>query len=92
MQALTVIERNVSGTFHHIPSIQLPSANKATFFPHKVRYEKGALLQTNQARLMQSKKTGNYILFGSCGKHSKQAGRKEPWIGSNQVYLTSPSR
>ena len=41
---------------------------------------------------MQSEVTGNYILFGSCGKHSKQTGKEKSWIGANQVQATSPTR
>ena len=38
---------------------------------------------------MQSEITGNYILLGSCSKHSKQAGKKESWIEANQIQVTS---
>ena len=61
----------------------LLGADQARFFPHEVRDKQGALLQTDQARLMQSEITGNYIIFGSCGKHSKQAGKNKSWIESN---------
>ena len=43
----------------------------------------------DQARLMKSEIIGNYILLGSCGTHSKQAGKKESWIGANQIQVTS---
>ena len=67
----------------------LLGAYQARYFPHEVRNKHGALLQTDQARLMQSEITGNYILFGSCGKHSKQTGKEESWIGANQIQATS---
>ena len=38
---------------------------------------------------MQSEITGNYILFGSCGKHSKQANKNEFWIEANQIQVSS---
>ena len=42
----------------------LLGANQATSFPQAVRDASGALLQVNQARLMKSKITGKYIMFG----------------------------
>ena len=38
---------------------------------------------------MQSEITGNYILFRSCGKHSKQTGKNKSWIETNQVQVLS---
>ena len=46
-------------------------------------------MQTDQARLMQSDITGNYILLGSCDKHSKQSGKNQSWIETNQVQVSS---
>ena len=63
----------------------LLGADQARFFPHKVRDNRGNLMQTEQARLMRSTITGNYIIFGSCGKHSKEMNNSELWIGTNQV-------
>ena len=63
----------------------LLGADQARFFPHKVRDEQGVLLQTDEACLMQSEITGKYILFGSCGKHLRQASEDESWMETNQV-------
>ena len=67
----------------------LLGADQARFFPHEARDKKGDLLQTEQARLMQSKITGSYIIFGSCGKHSKKADKSRLWITANQVQVSS---
>ena len=34
---------------------------------------------------MQSAITGNYIIFGSCGQHSKRSDKNKPWVRTNQV-------
>ena len=67
----------------------LLGADQARFFPHEARDKKGDLLQTEQARLMQSTITGSYIIFGSCGKHSKKADKSRLWIAANQVQVSS---
>ena len=41
----------------------LLGADQATLFPHTVKDSTGALLQVDQARLMQSEITGKYIIF-----------------------------
>ena len=38
---------------------------------------------------MQSTITGSYIIFGSCGKHSKKADKSRLWIAANQVQVSS---
>ena len=67
----------------------LLGADQARSFPHKARDKNGDLLQTEQAQLMQIAITGSYIIFGSCGKHSKKAKKNKSWIGSNQVQVSS---
>ena len=41
---------------------------------------------------MQSEITGNYIIFGSCSKHSKQKGKNKTWIEANQIQATSSTQ
>ena len=55
-----------------------------TLFPHAVKDWTGALLQVNQARLMQSEITGRYIILGSCSRHTAHSGVRNPWIRNNQ--------
>ena len=38
---------------------------------------------------MQSTITGSYIIFGSCGKHSKKADKDRLWIAANQVQVST---
>ena len=40
---------------------------------------------------MQSVITGNYIIFGLCGTHSKKPNNNRPWIGNNQVQVSRSS-
>ena len=47
-------------------------------------------MPTEQARLMQSTITGSYIIFGSCGKHSRKVDSSESWISANQVSNPIP--
>ena len=77
-------EQDTYGDYSQI----LLGADQAKFFPHELRDKQGATLQTYQAQLMQSEITGNYIIFGSCGKHSKQAGKNKSWIESNQIQVS----
>ena len=62
----------------------LLGADQATLFPHAIKDSTGALLQVDQARLMQSEITGKYIIFGSCRRHSRHTEDRSPWIRSNQ--------
>ena len=62
----------------------LLGADQATLLPHTVKDSTGALLQVDQARLMQSEITGKYIIFGSCRRHSRHTMNRSPWIRSNQ--------
>ena len=50
----------------------LLGVDQATLFPHAVWDSKGALLQIDQAWLMQSEITGKFIIFRSFNKGSKQ--------------------
>ena len=61
----------------------LLGADQATCFPHAVKDSTGALLQVDQARLMQSEITGRYIMFGSGGRHSRHTEDKNLGINSN---------
>ena len=45
-----------------------------------------------QARLMQSEITGNYIIFGSCRRHSRHTKDRNPWIRSNQFQENESSQ
>ena len=38
---------------------------------------------------MQNTITESYIIFGSCGKHSKKANKNQLRIGANQVQVSS---
>ena len=67
----------------------LLGADQARFFPHEAWDKRGALLQTDQAWLMQSKITSSYIIFRSCGKHSKKVDRNKSWIEANQIQMSS---
>ena len=67
----------------------LLGADQARFFPHEARDDRGNLMQTEQARLMQSTITGSYIIFGSCGKHSKKAENNRLWMTANQVQVST---
>merc|ERR1712240_682221 len=62
----------------------LLGADQATLFPHALKNPAGALLQVDQARLMQSEITGIYIIFGSCKRHTIHSGARNPWTRSNQ--------
>ena len=66
----------------------LLGADQARFFPHEARDEQGALLQTDNARLMQSEITGNFIIFGSCGRLLRQM-TEESRMQMNQIQATS---
>ena len=68
----------------------LLGADQARFFPHEVRDNRGNLMQTEQAHLMRSTIMGNYIIFRSCGKHSKEMDSRESWISANQVSTLIP--
>ena len=81
MRAGTWAEQDTYGVSAQI----LLGADQARFFPHEVRDNRGNLMQTEQARLMRSTITGSYIIFGFCGKHSKEMDSSESWISANQV-------
>ena len=69
----------------------LLGADQATLFPHAVKDQTGSLLQVSQARLMQSKITGRYIIFGSCNRHVSHSKDRNTWIRNNQ-FLESESQ
>ena len=62
----------------------LLGADQATCFPHVVKDSTGALLQVDQARLMQSEITGRYIIFRSDKRHSTHTKDRSPGIRSKQ--------
>ena len=49
----------------------LLGADHTIYFPHDVRTKSRDLLQTKQARLMQSAITGNYLIFGTYEAYSQ---------------------
>ena len=63
----------------------LLGADQARYLPHEARYENGDLFQMEQAQLMQSAITGNYIIFGSCEQHSKRLDKNNSWIRTTQI-------
>ena len=67
-----------------VATLILLGGYQATLFPHTVKDSTGALLQVDQARLMQSEITGKYIIFGSCRRHSRHTEDRSPWIRNNQ--------
>ena len=67
-------------------------ADQAILFPHAVKDSTGALLQVDKARLIQSEITGNYIIFGSCRRHSRHTKDRNPWIRSNQFQENESSQ
>ena len=62
----------------------LLGADQATLFPHAVKDRTGSLLQVSQARLMQSKIIGRYIIFGSCSRHTSHSRSRSTWVRNNQ--------
>ena len=70
----------------------LLGADQAILFPHAVKDSTGALCQLDQARLMQSEITGNYIIFRSCRRHSRHTKDSNPWIRSNQFQESESSQ
>ena len=89
-QEVPEVWRELDGTWaeqdtYGVSAQILLGADQARFFPHEVRDNRGNLMQTEQARLMRSTITGNYIIFGSCGKHSNEMDSSESWISANQV-------
>ena len=94
-QEIPEIWRELDGTWaeqdtYGVSAQILLGADQARFFPHEARDDKGNLMQTEQARLMQSTITGSYIIFGSCGKHSRRADSGELWMTANQVSTSAP--
>ena len=63
----------------------LLGADQSTLFPHAVRNPTGELIQANQARLMRSKITGNYIIFGSGGRQLEHTESKTRGTRNNQL-------
>ena len=65
----------------------LLGADQANYFPVEARDEQGKTLITNHAHLMKSEITWNYIIFGSCGKHSKQTNDAELEVQTNSPRI-----
>ena len=62
----------------------LLGADQAILFPNAVKDSTGALLQVDQARLMQSEITGKYIIYGSFRRYSRHTEDRNLWIRRNQ--------
>ena len=75
-----------------VPAQILLGADQAILFPHAVKHSTGALCQVDQARLMQSEITGNYIIFGSCRRYLRHTKDRNPWIRNNQFQENESSQ
>ena len=96
-QEIPIIWHELEGTWaeqdtYGVSAQILLGTDQARNFPHEVRNKHGALLQTDQVRLMQSEITGNYIIFRSCRRHSRHTKDRNPWIRSNQIQENESSQ
>ena len=90
------IWKNLEGTWtdqytYEVSAQILLGADHTRYFPYKVRNKSGDLLQTEQARLMQSAITGSYIIFGQCETYSQNPNNPKSCVSNNQVQTSRPT-